>query len=115
MPAAGDVVHAYSRIAEKNKFLVCVCPDNHWYFFINSKPRTRNPAAQVKIKKGEVGCLEQSSYVDTSKFVHFTEDERQDMEVVGQLNDVVKSRIKNAVDEHDHLPGVHKTTVQDSL
>lgn len=113
---AGDVIHLHclSTKPPKNKFAVCVCPERNWYFLINSKPWWRKDT-QVEIGVNELGCLKQTSHIDTSKIMYFGPGEMTSASIKGFLRDDVKNRIKEAVNAHGILPNLQSELVAKNL
>ena len=110
MLAAGDVVLIDCQKLKNphDKFTVCVCPTRKWFFFINSKPRTLSPDAQVPIHDYELDCLDHDSWIDTSKIISFSEAElvsarRDRQRHKGPLSNVIKLRLKKRIREHGEL------------
>jgi hypothetical protein len=51
-----------------DKYCICVCPQRHWYYFINSDPPIPKKARDVvlKIEKYLLPFLSHDSFVDTT-------------------------------------------------
>ncbi len=112
MPSAGDVILVKCQFTNppKEKFAICVCPEEKLFFFINSQPR-RLAEAQVEIQDYELDCLSHNSHVDTSKVVTFSERELETSRHLDHISTMLKLRIKTRVREHPHLPKVHADLV----
>lgn len=121
MLAAGDVLLVYClRITPPHdKFVICVCPEREWFFFINSKPR-HEADAQVRIEPYQLAFLDHPSWVDTSKIVTFLSDElvpakRDRRRHKGPLSPMLRQRIKRVVRGHGHLPTMQADIVEANL
>ena len=104
MLSAGDLILVNCQFTNppKEKFAICVCPEEKLFFFINSRPR-RLAEAQVEIQDYELDCLSHYSHVDTSKVVTFSERELHTSRQLDHISNLLKLRIKNRVRGHPHL------------
>lgn len=66
-----EVFYHYVRIIKppKKKFILCVCPEESLFFFINSNPPPIEVDAGVEITPEDLDCLDHVSYVDTSQII----------------------------------------------
>lgn len=113
----GDVIHIYCRFIKPShyKFAVCVCPENNWFFFINSEPWTFKPDAQVLVKHTELEVLNHDSYIDTAMFCFFRHVDVENADHKGRLPNTVMKRIRDSVEKHGHLPGIHREIVMNNF
>ena len=120
---AGDVLLLRAGFIDppKDKYVICIDPNQGYFFMINSAPWRATPRAQVRIRPHELQCLKHDSYVDTSKIVLFDKSETQEAlkdepwRSMGSLSPMLCLRIKRAVNNHQHLPPVHARLVLDNL
>ena len=102
---SGDVFHCHSRITRppKDKFVICVCPEELLFFFINSNPPI--PAdAGVEIMPAELPCLSRVSYVDTSMMIMVYPDELDERSARGEISPPLRRRITARARRHGILP-----------
>lgn len=103
-----DVFHYFSRITKppKNKFVVCVCPAELLFFFINSHlPIARE--AGVEISPEELPCLSRVSYVDTSRVFRVYPEEFNEESHRGQIQLPLRRRIVACAKAHGILAEAH--------
>lgn len=93
------------------KPLICICPENEWFFFINSSPPKFRKAAQavVEVAAHEVLPLSNpTSYIDTTSVEAFLDNRvavalASGDQYYGPLLLSVRVRIREAVREHGAL------------
>ena len=103
---SGDVFHYHSLITKppKDKFILCVCPEELLFFFINSKPPIPIGAG-VEITPSDLPCLSHVSYVDTSKMIMVYPNELDETSTRGKIQFPMRRRIAVCARSHGILPG----------
>ncbi|MDE0332607.1 MAG: hypothetical protein OXL41_12125 [Nitrospinae bacterium] len=102
---SGDVFHYHSRITRppKDKFVICVCPEERLFFFINSHPPIAEGAG-VEISPADLPCLSRVSYVDTSMMIMVYPDELDERSARGGISPPLRRRIAACARSHGILP-----------
>lgn len=102
---SGDVFHYHSRVTRppKDKFIICVCPEELLFFFINSHPPVSEDAG-VEIAPSELPCLSRVSYVDTSMMIMVYPDELDERSARGRISSPLRRRIAACARSHGILP-----------
>ena len=102
---SGDVFHYHSRITKppKDKFIICVCPIELLFFFINSNPPIP-VGAGVEITPSELPCLSHVSYVDTSMMIMVYPEELDETSARGKILLPLRRRITACARSHGILP-----------
>lgn len=105
----GDILHIYCVFIKppKYKFVICVCPVDRLFFFINSKPRRTTPDAQLMIKKETFSFLTRNSYINTATICTFGEHEIDKAEKIGLLPKNIKDKIIDIVRGSRYLAPKH--------
>lgn len=113
----GDLIYLFCRYIKPagNKYAVYVCPENNYFFFVNTSPRRSAPDAQVLLRTSDAPILLYDSHIDTSKMVHFSQAEIDAATKQWSLPFRVRRDIKDCVSNHGYLPPKHKRTVFDNL
>lgn len=95
----------------KKKFLVCVSPDDEYFFYINSKPSIVGHPG-VEISPTELSCLSHQSYIQTTMII-FRSVSLQEARLgyMGTLIPSSAQAIRSAVQQHGQLPGRHERLV----
>jgi hypothetical protein len=101
-----------------HKFCICICPERHWYFFINSDPPYSRRAREfvVEIANFELHFLRRDSFVDTTVIQVMPEGDiisaasKEDGRR-GFLLPSLRKRICEAVEAHGVLPPDQYATV----
>lgn len=118
--SAGDVVVArfpYSN-PPKNKFCICICPNELLFLVINSKfYRFAGADSQIRIFKEELNLLEYDSYIDTSKAycLDVCIVQKGLENGVSSLSVKTRERIKFHVKSQGYLPEYQKKLVLENL
>jgi hypothetical protein len=93
-----------------HKYCICICPERHWYFLINSAPPYTRRARDVVvvIDNFELHCIQHTSYVDTTTLVCIPAEQIIGAIAVeegrrGALPPFLRQRICEAVDTHGVL------------
>ena len=107
---AGDVFLIYCRLINppKDKFVVCVCPQRRWFFFINSEP-WKPPETQIRLTTNDLDFLAHESWLDTSRISCMTEVELNEAlgepgRSKGTLGESVRAKLVNAIENSMTLP-----------
>jgi len=102
---SGDVFHYHSRITRppKDKFVICICPEELLFFFINSNPPIAEDAG-VEIRPTDLPCLNRVSYVDTSMMIMVYPDELDERSARGGISPPLRRRIAACARSHGILP-----------
>lgn len=122
----GDVVHIWRDDlvgrGESFKYMVCICPVQRWFFYINSLPYRKVPEANVEIRHYEFTRLPNDiSYLDSRKVTVLSYDAltngmaRRGAANLGPLTPAVRVRIKNAIRKHGILPSRQEAFVIKNL
>jgi len=100
-----NVFHYHSRVTRppKDKFIICVCPEELLFFFINSNPPVAEDAG-VDITPSDLPCLSHESYVDTSMMVMVYPDELDETSARGEISLSTRRRIAACARSHGILP-----------
>ncbi len=94
-----------------DKFCICICPINGWFFFVNSEPPVGRKAKKVAVvlENFEASFLDHTSHIDTTKIQILDFDERVDQALLdrrrnhGLLAPSVRKKIVAAVRGHGAL------------
>ena len=102
---SGDVFHYHSRITRppKDKFIICVCPEELLFFFINSNPPIPDGAG-VEITPSDLPCLRHVSYVDTSMMIMVYPDELDETSARGEISLSMRQEVAACARSHGILP-----------
>ena len=102
---SGDVFHYHSCITRppKDKFIICVCPIELLFFFINSNPPIP-VGAGVEITPSELPCLSHVSYVDTSMMIMVYPEELDETSARGKILLPLRRKIVTCARSHGILP-----------
>ena len=102
---SGDVFHYHSRITRppKDKFIICVCPEEFLFFFINSNPPVPDGAG-VEITPSDLPCLSHVSYVDTSMMIMVYPDELDETSARGEISLSMRQKVAACARSHGILP-----------
>jgi hypothetical protein len=94
-----------------HKLCICICPERHWYYFINSdRPYSRKAREVVlEVTSFELHCIQHDSFIDTTVLQKLppeavtaavaTENGRR-----GAVPPFLRRRIVETVDGHKVLP-----------
>ena len=101
----GDVFHYHSRITRppKDKFIICVCPEELLFFFINSNPPVPDGTG-VEITPSDLPCLSHVSYVDTSMMIMVYPDELDETSARGEISLSMRQKVAACARSHGILP-----------
>lgn len=102
---SGDVFHYHSRITRppKDKFIICVCPEEFLFFFINSNPPIAEGAG-AEITPSDLPCLSRVSYVDTSMMIMVYPDELEETSARGEISSSMRQKVAACARSHGILP-----------
>lgn len=112
---AGDIIHAYCAFVPANKFVICICPINLYFFLINSDPRRKTPDAQIKIEKKDFSFLTRDSYIDTATLITIYPDEINKSTHKGALPTHLKEKILKVIDGFRHLSANQQAMIKSNL
>ena len=118
--SSGDVIVArfpYSN-PPKNKFCICICPNELLFLVINSKfYRFAGADSQIRIFRDELSLLEYDSYIDTSKAycLDACGVQKGVENGVYPLSSDTRSKIKFHVETQGYLPEHQKKLVLKNL
>ncbi|MBB99025.1 MAG: hypothetical protein CML67_05755 [Rhodobacteraceae bacterium] len=102
-----------------DKFCICICPENRWFMFINSRPPMYRKARDmaVSIESHEALFLGHLSFVDTTKLQDDIPDDLVDNALGdpnrnhGVLAPFVRNRIIEGVGSHEVMEPNHRAKV----
>lgn len=103
---AGDFIYAYFRFIKprpKYKYAICVSPEHPLFFFVNTRPRTSAPKAQIYVSKFELSYLSHDSYINTAQPITISQSEIDNAEVLGPITSNLKQKIKAVVEVSSYL------------
>ncbi len=100
-----EVFYHYIRIIKppKNKFILCVCPKEFLFFFINSNPPIE-VSAGVRITPKDLDCLDHESYVDTSQIIRLDSHGIGDTSSKGKISLPLRRKIVKCAKGHGIIP-----------
>lgn len=103
-----EIFYHHIRIIKppKKKFILCVCPEECLFFFINSDPPPIEVDAGVEITPEDLDCLDCVSYVDTSQIIKLDSHGIVDTSSRGKIQLPVRKKIVKCAKEHGILPGI---------
>ena len=101
-----EVLYGYIRYIKppKNKFILCVCPKEFLFFFINSQPPLFEVDAGVKVTPTELHCLDHISYVDTSNIITLKSHGIGNMSSKGKISLPLRRKIVKCAKMHGIIP-----------
>lgn len=107
--ASGDVLHGYIRFTKppKNKFLLCICPNELLFFFINSDPPSIEANAGFKLTPRHLACLSHVSYVNTAALITLKDHGINHMTRKGKIPLSLCRQMVNFAEAHGVLPEQH--------
>lgn len=120
----GDIVHHFCLFTTpepKWKFLICIDPDRGLFLWINSKPSTLKPEANVSVSEDELSFLAYQSYIDTSALRHVDPDDisydgsGKPDEYKGTLGPEVRARILDNLENNPHMAEAWKILIREKL
>ena len=99
-----EVFYHHIRIIDppKAKFILCVCPIECYFFYINSNPPIA-PNAGVEVTPNDLTCLDHVSYIDTSFLVNLTILGIDDDSRRGKLSLPLRRRVVKCAQDHGIL------------
>jgi hypothetical protein len=109
--ATGDILYVYFSQISRNKFVVCICPNNCYCFLINTDSRKTSPDAQVTIKKTEYPYLDYDSFINTASIVQILVEDMDKGKKLGILKVGARNEIKGIMGISKYLPSAHKEIV----
>lgn len=115
---AGDVIYVYcfSFSAPDWKYLVCVCPQHLYFFFINSKARKKTLDAQIRIRQQDFSFLTcDPSYIDTSTMVTLYSNDMSTAKNKGSVPTHVREQIVKVVGDSRYLSPDYKDLIKGNL
>ena len=103
-----EVFYHHVRIIKppKKKFILCICPKEFLFFFINSDPPPIEVDAGVKITPEDLNCLEYESYVDTSQIIKLDSHGIGETSSRGKIQLPMRKKIVKCARAHGILPGI---------
>ena len=101
-----------------DKYCICICPDNGWFFFINTEPPAARKARElaVLVSADQITPLSHTSYIDTTFLIRMNIDAVEAAAQnpscdYGQISPTLRAEIVSTVMSHNVLIDEHRYLV----
>lgn len=110
---SGVVYHLFCKVTNppKTKFVICVCPENMLFLFVNSKYYEYQKDDVCHIEQFELPFLKHRSYIDVGQAMVMHASHYNDITKKAVLSNAIRIRIKDRVTSSKRLVKAHKQII----